>query len=63
MRWLDGLTDAVDVNLGEPQEAMRDREPCAAVHGAAEPDMSGQLSGDHSESWTVWEAERQALLL
>ena len=44
MRWLDGITDAVDMNLGEPQEAMRDREPCAAVHGAAESDMSGQLS-------------------
>ena len=25
MRWLDGITDAMDMNLGKPQEIVRDR--------------------------------------
>ena len=56
MRWLDSITDSMDMNLSKPQETVKDREAwCTTVHGH---DLETEQLKDSCVCQTTWQMEK-----
>ena len=62
MRWLDGITNSVDMSLSKLSEIVKDREAfCAGVHGVAKSPTSCLLSSRIIACWAAWVVPAQLL--